>query len=191
MNWLLSSATINWLDLFNYPHFGGPKPGQFSGPPILFVMMDFALFLYLCRRFIWAALVRMAQEENRRFQSEVAEAISKETEADRIEAGVRELAATLEPRKQEIVEQMRQEIGIERELILEKARSYQAMRRNETLKQIVIKQDMMVRQIRDEILIESLVHLKQDLSGKVDPEASPYLFQKGLDSTFESTQRHE
>jgi F-type H+-transporting ATPase subunit b len=191
MSWILSASAINWVDLLNYPHFGSPQPGQFAGPPLVFVLLDFAVFLYLCRRFIWKALVGMAQEENRKFQDEVAEAVAKETEADRIEANVQELEATFEARKQEIIAQMQQEIGIEREAILEKAQGYLAMRRNETLKQIVIKQDMMVRQIRDEVLIESLLHLKQEIPGKIDPEASPYLFQKGLDSTFGTTQRHE
>jgi len=191
MNGILASSAINWVDLLNYPHFGSPRPGQFSGPPVVFVLLDFALFLYLCHRFIWKALVRLAQEENRKYQEEISEALSKEAEADRIEKSVRELEATLETRKLAIGEQIRQEIGIERELILEKARNYLSIRRNETLKQIVIKQDLIVRQIRDEILTESLLRLKQDLVGKVDPAASPYLFQKGLDSTFESTQKHE
>ncbi|PKN46949.1 MAG: hypothetical protein CVU59_04520 [Deltaproteobacteria bacterium HGW-Deltaproteobacteria-17] len=192
MTWILAVTTpINWLDLFNYPHFGKPLPGQFAGPPVVFVLLDFALFLYLCHRFIGRALVKMAREENRRFQEEVAEAVAKETEADRLEASARELETTMEQRRQEIADQIRQEIGIERDQILGKARTYQGMRQNETLKQVLIKRDMMIRQIRDELLVESLTYLKTDVVGKIDPATSPHLFQKGLDSTFQATTHHE
>jgi F0F1-type ATP synthase membrane subunit b/b' len=192
MNWLLAlSSSVNWVDLVNYPHFGKPLPGQFSGPPVVFVLLDFALFLYLCHRFIGRALVDLAKEENRRFQDEVSEASAKEAEADRLEASVGEFEVTMEAQQQAIAAQIRQESQIEREQILEKARTYQDMRRNETLKQILIKKDLMIRQIRDELLIESLTNLKRDLSEGIDPSASPYLFQKGLDSTFEATTRHE
>ncbi|PKN25119.1 MAG: hypothetical protein CVU65_09765 [Deltaproteobacteria bacterium HGW-Deltaproteobacteria-22] len=192
MTWMLALASnINWLDLFNYPHFGKPAPGQFAGPPLVFVLLDFALFLYLCHRFIGRALVKMAREENRRFQEEVAEAIAKETEADRIETAAHELETTMDQRRQAIADQIRHESGIEREQILGKARTYQGMRKNETLKQVLIKRDMMIRQIRDELLVESLTYLKADVAGKIDPAASPYLFQKGLDSTFQATTHHE
>lgn len=188
---LAVTSHVNWVDLINYPHFGGPSSGPYVGPPVLFVLLDFALFLWLCRRFLWPVLLRMAQEERRRFQDEVAEAVSKETEAERVAANVRELEESRERRRREIAEQTRQEMGIEREGILDKARAYQDMRRNETLKQVLIKRDLMVRQIRDELLVESLQRLRARLPAQVDPTHAPRLFQQGLDSTFEETVRHE
>ncbi len=184
-------AVINWFDLFNYPHVGKPGPGQFDGPPVVFVLLDFILFLWLCHRFLGRALVRMGQEERRKFQEEVAEAVAREAEADRVCAHVRELQETSAEREQEITDRVSQEMGIEREVILDKARAYQAMRRNETLKQILIKQDLTVRQIRDELLVESLQRVREALPGHLDPASAPRLFQKGLDSTFEETVRHE
>jgi len=190
MTWL-HLAVINWFDLFNYPHVGKPGPGQFDGPPVVFVLLDFALFLWLCHRFLGRALVRMGQEERRRFQDEVAEAVAREAEADRVSAHVCELRETRAERELEITEKVSQEMGIEREIILDKARAYEAMRRNETLKQVMIKQDMTIRQIRDELLVESLQRVRAALPGHLDPVSAPRLFQQGLDSTFEETVRHE
>lgn len=189
--WLAITSSVNWVDLIHYPHFGGPSSGPYNGPPVLFVLLDFALFLWLCHRFLWPVLLRMAQEERRKFQEEVTEAVNRETEAERVAANVREFERTREDRRRAIADQVRQEMGIEREAIMDKARAYQAMRRNETLKQVLIKRDLMVRQIRDELLVESLQRVRAELPSQVDPVHAPHLFQQGLDSTFEETIRHE
>jgi F0F1-type ATP synthase membrane subunit b/b' len=159
-SWLAVTSQVNWVDLIHYPHFGGPSSGPYVGPPVVFVLLDFALFLWLCRRFLWPVLLRMAQEERRKFQEEEAEALNREAEAARIAANVRELEETWDQRRQAIADQTRQEMTIEREGILGKALAYQTMRRNETLKQVLIKRDLMVRQIRDELLVESLQRVR-------------------------------
>ena len=191
MNWILAVSNINWVDLFHYPHFGKPAPGQYMGPPVVFVVLDFALFLFLCYLFIWKELVRMAHEKNRTFHEEVNEAEALELEATRMHELVNTLEQTLEQQKQDIAEQVRQESEIEKEQILNKSRHYRDMRKNETFKQILIKKDLITRQIRDEILSESLLLLKKDLGNTVNPRAHAYLFQKGLDSTFEPMNFHE
>lgn len=190
-SWLAVTSNVNWVDLINYPHFGGPSSGPYNGPPVVFVLLDFALFLWLCRRFVWPVLLRMAQEERRKFQEEVAEAVDREAEAGRVAANVRELELTRDQRRQAVADQVNQEMGIEREVILGKARAYQTMRRNETLKQVLIKRDLMVRQIRDELLVESLLRVRAQLPAHFDPAHAPRLYQQGLDSTFEETIRHE
>lgn len=184
-------SSVNWVDLLHYPHVGNPLPGQYEGPPIVFVLINFAIFLYLAHRFILKPLARMAREENDRFRQSIEEALRHEEESSRIREKARQLESSMEERKSEIEERIRQEIEIEREQIFRKAADYQAMRKNETLKQILIKRDLMVRQIRNEILADAVLAFRSDLHASVQPATHPHLFQKGLDSTFEGEARHE
>jgi len=190
MTGFILASSINWVDFLNYPHVGNPLPGQYDGPPVVFVLLDFAFFLYLANRFIFRPLVRMAREENDRFRQSVEEALRQEKQAEQIDAECRILESTMDAKKNEIDERIRQKIEIEREQIFRKAAEYQAMRKNETLKQILVKREIMIRQIRDEILVEAVTAFRREMHETVTPHNHLPLFRKGLDSLFDGKEAH-
>ena len=65
------------------------------------------------------------------------------------------------------------------------------MRKQETLKQIRIKRDLIMGQIRDEILTDALSAFRTEIHTLITPHTHPSLFQKGLESAFEKETRHE
>lgn len=192
MTFLTVVAVINWVDILHYPHIGNPLHGQYEGPPVVFVLLDFVIFLYLANRFVMKPLTRMAREENERFRQSIAEALRYEEQIANIEKSVQQLASTLEAQKTEIDNRIQNEIEIERQQIFQKTAEYEAMRKQETLKQIRIKRDLIIGQIRDELLTDALTAFRTEIHALITPQTHPYLFQKGLQSAFEEKEnRHE
>lgn len=191
MTFLTVVAVINWVDVLHYPHIGNPLPGQYEGPPVVFVLLDFVMFLYLANRFVIKPLTRMAREENERFRQSIAEALRYEEQIANMETSVQHMASTLEAQKKEIDERIQIEIEIERQQIFQKTAEYEVMRKQETLKQIRIKRDLIMGQIRDEILTDALSAFRTEIHTLITPHTHPSLFQKGLESAFEKETRHE
>ncbi len=188
---ILAYSGVNWVDLIHYPHFGKPAPGDYLGPPILFVLLDFALFLFLCKWLFWKGLLGRARSENQGFIDEVAQAEALEAEAARLQEQVELLSRDLEPSKSLVREQILREAEVEKELILNRARNYMDLRHRETVRQMAAKRDLVIRRIRDDLLARTLFHLKAELPGRIQASACPELFEKGLNSTFGPMSRHE
>ncbi|MBU1221080.1 ATP synthase F0 subunit B [Myxococcota bacterium] len=162
-------SLINLYDLFHYSHLGNGKY-DYEGPPLIFVLINFALFLFLANRYLFPILRSYLEERQKEF-------------VDLKSASMRMLKSALEKnhrhkrRHESIAAEMRRvskmikdETRNEVESILEKARLYAENREKETAQQIRANGERAAKKLKNDVIEAILQKTRENIPLKITEE---------------------
>ncbi len=181
-------ADLNWISL-NYPHFGGPTTGPYHGPPLLLVLLNFSIFLYLVWRFVWPMVERYASTRRERFLREYEHAQSTYSDALIKFREVSERRHNIFTESQKIHDAIIVQGEKEAVQLLRNAEEYVRMRMQETERQIQVKRARRMKELHDEIMKQVIEEAKVAARNLVTEEDRHRLYDMAADHLHEGVGR--
>jgi F0F1-type ATP synthase membrane subunit b/b' len=174
-------ATINWIDLINYPHFGPPKPGQYNGPPIVFIIINFIFFAWLFNKFILKGIAANIAKRHEDFVIEMEDSEKQFADSQtKLQNSIQRRTAIY--KELEMVEKVVAQVGeLEVQKIIGEANFYKSQRKKETLNQIKSNHNRLMKKIKFEIMEKIIESASSSLENVISEEEKTGLYENVLE----------
>ncbi|MBN2723950.1 MAG: ATP synthase F0 subunit B [Deltaproteobacteria bacterium] len=174
---------VNFWDIIHYPHIGSGNY-KYSGPPLLFVLLNFAVFLWLVKKFIFP-LLRSNLQTRKTDYLELKAASSRmlKTALERYHKQAKR-KESIKGEMRRVLKTLKEESAVEVRDILHKAGEYESQRMKETNDQIKMKFSRMKKQLTNEVIEKIIFRTGELIPMKISHEEKVDMIRNAFEKSY-------
>jgi len=186
----VAAQGVNLYDLIHYPHVGRRQPGQFEGPPVLFILLNFVLFGWLFTHYVWPFITGEVTRRHHETDDLLKAADRMERDARARYESALDRSARLEFERRHIQKTIEGESELDLATIEEDVTEYELARLRETTAQIQLKREAVDQGLREEMILAVTERAHARLEDMITPEERLRLIHDALDESRRKEAHH-